>query len=348
MSTERTVTLDGAGGGGQVLRTALSLATVTGRPVRIDNIRGGRPDPGLNPQHLTAVELIATLCEADVEGAELDAESLLFRPGAERKRTLQTAVGTAGSITLLFDTVLPIAAVDDEPFELTATGGTNVKWAPTVEYHQLVKCPLLGMCGLSASIERSTTGFYPAGGGKATLRTTPSTLSTVALDARGERQTVEIYSKASEDLADREVADRQANHAHAELESAGVPAVVERIEYVPTKSTGSSLLLRGVYEQSVVGFDALGERGRSSEAVADAAVQQFTAFQSTTGAVDVFMADQLLLFVAVAGGHVRIPAVTEHVRTNLATITAFGSDMRLETQADGTAVVTASALEAGQ
>src|SRR6056297_3801617 len=97
------ITIDGGGGGGQVLRTALSLATITDTPVRIEDIRGSRPDPGLKPQHLTAVELVVELCEAEVDGAELGADSLTFRPGDARRSSLQAAVGTAGSLTLLFD-----------------------------------------------------------------------------------------------------------------------------------------------------------------------------------------------------------------------------------------------------
>ena len=338
------LTLDGAGGGGQILRTALSLATVTDTSVRIENIRGSRPDPGLKPQHLTAVDLVAELCDAEVDGAELEAESLTFQPGEARRTSLQAAVGTAGSLTLLFDTVLPIAATSDEPFELTATGGTNVKWAPTIEYQQLVKEPLIATWGVDATIALSKTGFYPVGGGEATLRTTPSSLSPIELETRGELEDVEIYSKASEDLTDPEVADRQASHAKDELEAAGFPATVQRVDYVSTASTGSSLLLRGVYEQSVVGFDALGERGRPSEAVAEGAVQQFTAFHDTDGAVDVHMADQLMPFLALASGRVQIPAVSAHVESNLDVIGAFGSDLRLDRQDDGTAVLEASSL----
>lgn len=342
------ITLDGAGGGGQILRTALSLATITDTPVRIETIRGGRPDPGLKPQHLTAVDLVAELCDAEVDGAELEAESLTFQPGDARRTSLQATVGTAGSLTLLFDTVLPIVATYDEPFELTAIGGTNVKWAPTIEYQQLVKGPLLATLGLDATIDRSKTGFYPVGGGEATLRTTPSSsLSPIELETRGELEAVKIYSKASEDLAERDVADRQASHAQDELESAGFPATVQRVDYVTTASTGSSLLLRGVYEQSIVGFDALGERGRTSEAVAEGAVQEFTAFHDTDGAVDVHMADQLMPFLALVGGRVRIPAVSAHVETNLDVINAFGSDMRLDRQEDGTAVLEASSLLRG-
>lgn len=337
------LTVDGTVGGGQLLRTGLSLATVTDTPFRIEDIRGSRPTPGLQPQHLAAVRLVADLCDADVEGAELGADSLTFRPGDTRRTPLRADIGTAGSVTLLFDAVLPIAVTYDEPFRLTATGGTNVKWAPTVEYHRLVKLPLLADRGLDAGIDLLETGFYPAGGGKATLRTAPSSLSPFDLETRGALERVEIHSKAAEVLAERNVADRQATHARKELEAAGVPSEIRTVEYVPTRSPGSSLLLRGAYEHTLVGFDALGERGRTSEEVATGAVQQFTAFHGGDAPVDPFMADQLMVPLALAGGRVRIPSATAHVRTNLALLDAFGSDMRLDRRADGTLALEASA-----
>jgi len=338
------LTVDGAEGGGQLLRTALSLSTVTDTPFRIEDIRGARPNPGLKPQHLTAVQVVAELCDAEVDGAELGADSLTFRPGDARRTSLRADIGTAGSVTLLFDTVLPIAVAGDEPIRLTATGGTDVKWSPTVEYHRSVKLPLLATWGVDASIDLERTGFYPAGGGKATLHVAPSSLSRIDLDRRGALDRVEIYSKAAEALADRDVADRQAARAEEELDAAGVPATVERVEYVEADSMGSSLLLRGVYERSVVGADALGERGRTSEAVAEDAVGQFTAFHATDAAVDQFMADQLLVVLALAGGRVRVPTLTDHVRTNLALLEQFGSDVDVDQQGDGTYLLTASAL----
>lgn len=342
------ITIDGAAGGGQLLRTALTLSPLTDTPFRIDDIRGGRPKPGLRPQHLTAVRLVADLCDADVEGAELDSDSLTFRPGSMRRTPLQGGIGTAGSVTLLFDTVLPIAATYDEPFQLTATGGTNVKWAPTVEYHQLVKLPLLANWGVNADVRLLKTGFYPAGGGEAILETTPSSLSPLELEARGDLNSVEIHSKAAEVLAERNVADRQASRAQDELEAAGFPTEIRAVEYVPTRSPGSSILLRGVYENTFAGFDALGERGRTSEDVADGAVQRFTAFHAGDAPIDAFMADQLMAFLALAGGRVRIPTVTAHVRTNLDLINTFGSDMHLDRQADGTLALEASAHPAVQ
>ena len=338
------LTVDGTAGGGQLLRTALSLSTITDTPFRIEDIRGARPNPGLEPQHLAAVRVVANYCDAAVEGAELGADALTVRPGDERRTSLDVDIGTAGSVTLLFDAVLPIAVTGDEPLELTATGGTDVKWAPTVDYHRLVKLPLLADCGVEADVDPTRTGFYPAGGGEATLRAAPSSLSPLVLDRRGDLERVGIYSKAAASLADREVADRQAGRASEALVTAGLPAEVRRVEYVEADSPGSSLLLRGVYEEGLVGVDALGERGRSSKTVAEDAVREFRGVHATDAAVDPFMADQLLVVLALAGGRVRIPTLTDHVRTNLDLLTQFGIDVGADRRADGTVLLEASAL----
>ena len=337
------ITVDGSRGGGQILRTALSLSTVLDTPFRIEHIRRGRPTPGLRSQHLAAVEVVAELCDGEVSGAELGAESLMFEPGSARRTPVEATIGTAGSVTLLFDTVLPIGAFSSEPLALTATGGTDVKWSPTVAYQRLVKCPLLASQGVNAEIDVERTGFYPAGGGRAVVRTAPSSPSPIRIDSRGELLDVEVHSKAAETLREPRVAERQAEHARDLLGAAGLPASVVDVAYVPSRSTGSSLLVRGRYAETVVGFSALGERGRPSEAVADAAVERFRAFHGGSAPVDQFMADQVMVFLALAGGRVRIPAATDHVRTNLETVARFGSDMRLDRRSDGTCVLEASA-----
>lgn len=341
------LTIDGTDGGGQILRTALSLSVITDTPVEIEAIRGNRPKPGLKPSHLTCVELLAEFCAATVDGATLEADALTFEPGDECQPTLSANIGTAGSVTLLFDTVLPIAAALNEPFEVRATGGTDVKWSPTVAFHQQVKLPLLEAWGVAADIELVTSGFFPAGGGEAVLRTTPGPLTPNELTSRGPLDRVEVFSKAAKSLEEREVADRQATQAETRLREAGVPVTVRDVDYVAARSTGSALLLRGVYENSVVGFDALGEQRRSSEAVADGAVEEFLSFHDAGDAgapVDAHLADQLMVVLALAGGELRIPRVTAHVRTNLAVISAFGSDMTCTEHDDGTATLRATPL----
>ena len=326
--------IDGTDGGGQMLRTALSLAVVTDTPFRIRHIRRARPTPGLRPQHLAAVELAAACCDADYSGAKTGADTLEFVPGQKRETSLEASIETAGSLTLLFDTLLPVAAVTPSPVTVAATGGTDVKWAPTMAYYRRVKLPLLERIGLCGTVEVDRHGYYPVGGGAATLRTSPSTLSPLALDERGPLESVELYSRATESLTDQEVADRQATRAAELLRAADYPVNVESVTYVPADSPGSSLLVRGVYDETLLGADALGERGRPSERVAELAVERFESAHAGTAPVDVHMADQLLVVLALVGGSVRLPAVTDHVRTNLDVLCAFGSDIEFHA-ADG-------------
>lgn len=333
------LTIDGRTGGGQLLRTALSLSAVTATPFEMTDVRGARPSPGLRPQHLAAVRTVAALCDADVEGDELGADDLTFVPGRLQPGDQAVDIGTAGSVTLLFDTVLPLATAIGSAFEVVATGGTDVKWAPPVAYLDQVKLALLERFGFGVDVDLERTGFYPAGGGRATLRLEPSNLRPFRLDERGSLEQVEVYSKASAGLADAEVADRQAARAVERLEASGVAVGKPAVEYVDADSDGSSLLLRAVYDRTLAGFDALGERGKPSEEVADEAVDRFLAFQEGEATVDEHLADQLLVFVALAGGRFRAPRMTDHVESNLALLERFGFELTVDRRAAGMAFV---------
>lgn len=331
--------IDGGDGGGQILRTALALSMLTDTPVEITDIRGSRPTPGLRPQHLAGVRVAEAVSDADVSGAEVGATELTFVPAEATGGEYRYDIGTAGSVTLLFETLLPLATTLDEPLTLTATGGTDVKWSPSMAYYERVKLALLARYGLDAGVTLHRSGFYPAGGGRATLRLGPSSLSPVDLTDRGSLDRVVVHSKASTSLENKSVATRQAEAADDRLSALGVDHAVDQPVYVPATSPGSAVLLEARYEDSLVGFDALGERGKSSEQVADEAADAFEAFEVSSAAVDAHLADQLMVFVALAGGAVRIPRVTAHVRTNLAVVQAFGLDLVLTESDDGTALV---------
>jgi RNA 3'-terminal phosphate cyclase (ATP) len=332
------LTIDGRTGGGQLVRTALSLAAITGTPFEIEAVRGDRPNPGLKPQHLAAVRTIAGLCGAEVEGATADSETFAFVPGQLDATSQAVDIGTAGSVSLLFDTVLPLATRVGAGFDLTATGGTDVKWSPPVGSLERVKLPLLARFGLAAGVDLERTGFYPSGGGRATLHLEPSPLDPIRLEDRGPLERVEVYSKASTDLEDAEVAERQAARTVEALEPRGL-RVTPAIEYVESASPGSSLLLRAVYRDSLAGFDALGERGKPSEAVADEAVEAFLAFHRSNAAVDVYLADQLVGFLALAGGRVAAPRASDHVRSHVELVGRFGFEVDLEAAGDGTVTI---------
>jgi RNA 3'-terminal phosphate cyclase (ATP) len=323
--------IDGGDGGGQVVRTAVTLSALSGDAVRIENVRGNRPEPGMKPQHVAAVEAAAGLCSATVEGAERGAGTLVFRPGAVRADEVAVDVGTAGSVALVFDTVLPLAAALSEPATVTATGGTDVEWAPPVDYLRRVKLPLLGGVGLDADLSVASRGFYPVGGGEATLTLRPSSPSPLSLVERGDLRRVEVYSVADERLADAEVAERQAAAAAEGVDAAPVGT---RVTYADADCAGSVLVLVAVYEGSRAGFTALGEAGKPSEEVASEAVTAFDRFHDGSAAVDEHLADQLQIPLALAGGEVTVPEVTPHVEANGAVLGAFGHDLSVAERDD--------------
>lgn len=323
------IRIDGSKGGGQILRTALSLSAIEGENFRIDDIRGNRSNPGLKSQHLECVRTAARLSDAKVSGAEKGSETLEFKPGDLRNESFTVNIGTAGSVTLLFDTVLPIATHFDDYFRLRAKGGTDVNWSPPFRSFD-AKLRLLNDLGGEFNADLIRTGYYPKGGGEARLESRSSSLGEIELLDRGDLRRLDIYSKASEGLRSSDVADRQADGLERRIKSREPSAEVEKtVRYVESDSTGSSLVLEAVFEGSRAVFDGLGERGKSSEEVAEEVFEQFRDFLGTDAPVDVHTADQLLVLMAIVGGRMRVPEVTDHVQTNLETVRRFGFDLEL-------------------
>ncbi|MCU4744066.1 RNA 3'-terminal phosphate cyclase [Natronoglomus mannanivorans] len=335
--------LDGSDAGGQFLRTALSLSAVRGEAVRLENVRGGRSNPGLRPQHLAVLETLAEICDADVSGNELGAETVAFDPGAVTVTGGQYSVeiDTAGSVTLLFDALLPLVTRLESPLSVTATGGTDVAWSPPMDYYRYVKLPLLRRFGLEAAVELDRRGFYPTGGGRATLRLSPSTLAPIRLGE--ERRTnpepdyVRVYSTEAAALADSDVASRQAGGALEALSRALGDhdhdhdhdlTVRDRVETTAESACpGSAIVLRIDGSNTIAGFTALGEPGKRAERVGEEAADAAKRFLASDAPVDRHMADQLLVFLALAGGRVKIPTVTDHVDSSLALLESMGDEL---------------------
>jgi RNA 3'-terminal phosphate cyclase (ATP) len=327
------IELDGGDAGGGYLRTALAMAALTERPVRVENVRGDRPEPGLKPQHAAAVEAVAALCDATVTGVDQGSETVIFEPGGRPSGSASVAVGTAGSITLVFDTVLPLALAADAPIRLRVTGGTDVAWSPPLTTYRRVKLPLLRRLGVPVAVDATRRGFYPVGGGAATLTLGPAEPDPLALDERGVPERVRVYSLASAGLADADVAKRQAEAAVDRLESTGRTIHERVVGYVESDSPGSVCTVRADYENGIAGLDALGEKGKPAEKVGREPVDALGTFEETGAAVDRYLADQLLPFLAMVGGAVTVPAVTDHVASGVDLLARFGCDVTVADEA---------------
>lgn len=342
---------DGADAGGQFVRTALSLAALENEPIRIENVRGDRSTPGLRPQHLAALETMAAICDAEVSGAAVGSEAIEFDPGIDADGENATVpggsyavdIGTAGSVTLLFDAVLPLANALEESLSLTVTGGTDVAWSPPIEYATRVKYPLLRRFGLEVCCEVDRRGFYPDGGGRATLHLAPSDLEPIDLETRGPVDGVRAYSTESASLADSDVAHRQAGGALERLstrddDTNGVEIRTRRLTTAASDCPGSAIVLRLEHAGGLAGFSSLGERGKPAERVGEDAADAANRFLESDAAVDRHLGDQLLVFLGLAGGAVRLPTVTDHVEASLDLLERFGYEFDRE-RASGSVLV---------
>jgi len=323
----RLVTLDGSEGegGGQILRTALTLSLLTGRPFRIVK---DRDKPGLRPQHLTAVRAAAELGGAGVSGAEVGSRDLTFRPEAYTPRDLSFDIGTAGATALVLQTLhLPLALRAERPVRLTLTGGTFNTKAPSYPFLEATWRAHLAALGAPIALAMPEAGFYPRGGGRLDAWIEPATLRPLTLTGRG--PLVRVGGVAGVARLPAGIAERMRDRVVARLGEYREDLLVE-IELAdwPSASPGAAFALVGVYEgvNVPVTFIGLGERGKPAEAVADAAVDEFLAHDAAPGgAVDPHSADQLLIPLALTPGRSEytVSAVTEHLRTNARTIRAF-------------------------
>lgn len=291
-------------GGGQILRTALALSAVTGTPIKLHSIRAKRDPPGLRPQHLMSVRAAAQLCSAEVEGDRVGSGSVVFRPGKPRSGEYFFDVGTAGSVTLVLQTLLPIMVASKLECVVRVRGGTNVSNSPSADYFEHVFLHHLGAHGLRFTFTIRRRGFYPAGGGEVELRVAPSTIRGFELTERGEPLYSFAVSGATSDLRAARVAERQLQHVYADQ---------KRVEYVEAASTGSYVFAAKVYTKTRLGWDGVGQKGVRAEEVGRAVWQNL---ERQDGVLDEYMSDQIVPYIALFGGRARIKA-TMHSKTNL-------------------------------
>jgi RNA 3'-phosphate cyclase len=317
-------------GGGQILRTAVAMAAYLGVRCRIAEIRRGRTKPGLRPQHLSGVQAAAELCRAEVTGLSLNSQDVVFTPREIKGGELHIDIGTAGAIGLTLQSLMLPAIKAPSPVRLTITGGTDVPWSPTIGYIKEVVIPVLGTVGYQGTIAVSRRGYFPRGGGRVSVELRGGELTPVELVERGQIQLIQGRSHASLALRQRHVAERQQEGAMAILEKAGIPADIT-VEYGATASPGSGIDLWARGGDTRLGANALGARGKRAEEVGAAAAAALLRQIGSGAALDEWMGDQVLPFLAVAGGEstISVARITEHLRTNLWVINHF---LPLETQ----------------
>ena len=308
-------------GGGQILRTALALSLVTGKPFRMENIRAKRDKPGLLRQHLTAVNAAVEVGNAQVEGNTIGSRTLSFAPGTIKAGAYRWAIGTAGSATLVLQTVLPCLLTADQPSELVLEGGTHNPYAPPFDFLENAFLPLLNRMGPTVLAKLERPGFYPAGGGKFTVAITPARrLARLDLTERGEivkREGKAVVSQLSRKIAEIELAVLQAK--------LGWEPECLRVEDVSNPRGPGNILICTVASQNVTEvFTGFGERGVPAERVALATVEEVREYLAAGVPVGRHLADQLLIPMALAGGgKFRTLPPTRHSLTNLEVLKKF-------------------------
>ena len=312
-------------GGGQVLRSALTLSLLTGQAFHMRHVRESRPRPGLFPQHLAAVQAAAQISGAAVSGDRIGSHELHFVPGPLRPGRYHFDIGTAGATALVLQTLLLPLAVAQARSSLSISGGTHVPWSPCFHYLDWHWRPLLARLGIAFQLELVMAGFYPQGGGELRAEI-PGGARPVSLDLceRGSLQRLRGLSAVAN--LPLEIAERQRSQALRRLarHSQELEPNID-VQPLPARSPGTLLLLLAEFEHSQACFFALGARGKRAERVADEAVDDLFAFLDGDGAVDRWMADQLLLPLALAAGAsaLRTAEVSSHLLTNAAVIRAF-------------------------
>ncbi|MDH7564000.1 MAG: RNA 3'-terminal phosphate cyclase [Candidatus Bathyarchaeota archaeon] len=318
------VEVDGSqkSGSGTILRLSIALAAISGKLLHIYNIRQNRPQPGLKPQHLEAVLTAAKLCDAELRGVHLNSRELWFAPKGVRDGRFEAEIGTAGSISMLLVTVLPICVFAEETVRLhVANGGTDVPHSPTINYLRFVFLPLLERMGVHSELIVRKYGYYPKGMGEVDLMVEPCKhLKPLRFEAFGNIKDVKGVSVCTF-LADRKVAERQAKAASSYLKEKGCSVTIQVVNDSSNSfQKGSSIILWAETDTgAVVGADSIGELGKPSETVGREAAEKLWREISAKPTVDVHMADLLIPYAALAqGGSVYSTRVlSEHLLTNI-------------------------------
>ena len=309
-------------GSGTILRLSIALAGIIGEPLHISNIRHKRRQPGLRPQHLESVNTAAKLCNAETEGAKLGSSELWFKPNGIISGEVRAEIGTAGSISMLLLTVLPICAYAKGDVKVhVVNGGTDVRYAPTINYMKYVLLPTLERMGLKASLTVERFGYYPKGMGEVTLKVkSVSKLTPLCIEEFGEIEEIKGVSVCTF-LEKQRVAERQAEAATNILRDHGYDTKIRVVnDRSNTFQRGSSMVLWAKTSKgALLGGDAIGKLRKSSEAVGKEAAENLLKETEAKATVDVHLADMLIPYIALANGTSTYLTrkITDHIDTNI-------------------------------
>lgn len=322
-------------GGGQILRTTLSLSCILKKPVEIVNIRKGRKIPGLQPQHLTSVNACKSVSCAEVHGDALQSLSLKFSPqeirGGDFSLDVAEKKRSAGSTSLVLQTLFLPLSHSQSDSKVTVLGGTHVPWSPPFDYLKEVFAPMVKKIGYQINLDIKKWGWYPKGGGEVHCSIRPtSKFMPLDLTERGQLRKLCGISVVSN--LPNHIAERQRDQALKILKAKGFLPQIELIQG-PSIGQGTFFFLRAEFENSVAGFGALGERGKRAEKVAEEACEDFVDFVRSNAAVDPHLADQLIPYLALAQGAstFTVSKVTKHLLTNIWVVKQFlQTEIRVE------------------
>lgn len=321
------IEIDGSIGeaGGQTLRTASALSVITKKPCRVFNIRKSRPKPGLATQHLLGIQALAQLSNGRIEGDFLGSEEIKLYPQEIKSKDLDIKIKTAGSITLLLQSLIPAALFASEPIKINISGGaTDTFFSPTFDYFRYCFLKILEKAEGKAEVNILKRGYYPEGGARVEATIYPSKLKPLNLLGRGEFKKVLVISGASEFLKPKKVAERQIAGIKEALGELKLP-IEEKIEYYPTQCPGSQVCLIAEFENTVIGTDNLGKLGKRAEDIGKEAALELLKEQKSNACLDKHLADQILPYMALAENKssVTVSEITNHCKTNIQVIEKF-------------------------
>lgn len=310
-------------GGGQILRTSLSLSCLLKKPFRIFNIRKGRKKPGLMPQHLTAVRMAQLISSARVKGDEIGSKELYFEPQDIKPGEIFYDIGTAGSTMLVLQTILPCLAFSKDKSLVILKGGTHVPMSPCYHYVEKVFCKFLKRIGINLNLSIEQYGFYPRGGGCIKAEIEPAKeIRPLRLLEPGRLMRIEgISGVANLPLS---IAERQREAFLKNISQLSAPAEIKSLA-LKSPGQGTFIFIEAIHEDSIAGFSSLGERGKKAEKVGEEAAEKLLRHLKTSKALDLNMADQIVLYLSLTEqvSEFSTSEITGHLITNLWVLKRF-------------------------